>query len=41
VPWVHFDVMAYNLDAQPARPQGGEAMALRAVFEYLQGRYNG
>ncbi|MEM1024376.1 MAG: leucyl aminopeptidase family protein [Myxococcota bacterium] len=39
VPWVHFDVMAYNLDNQPGRPSGGEAMALRAVYGYLSQRF--
>ena len=37
--WVHFDVFAWNLSSQPGRPQGGEAMALRAVFSYLKGRF--
>lgn len=37
--WVHFDVMAWNLRARPGRPEGGEAMGLRAVFEYLATRY--
>ncbi len=38
-PWMHFDLMAWNLRARPGRPQGGEAMALRALFEYLKERY--
>ena len=38
-PWVHFDLMAWTTRAKPARPEGGEAMALRAVFEYLERRY--
>ena len=35
-PWVHFDIMAWNL-ASPSgkRPEGGEAMGLRAVYDYL------
>ena len=41
VPWAHFDIMAWNLSARPGRPVGGEAMALRAVFEYLLERYRG
>ncbi|MEZ5559068.1 MAG: leucyl aminopeptidase family protein [Pseudomonadales bacterium] len=36
VPWVHFDIMAFNTRARPGRPEGGEAMAMRAVYEYLQ-----
>ena len=38
-PWVHFDLMAWNLRSRPGRPEGGEAMALRAVFDYLRRRY--
>ncbi|MBM4202630.1 MAG: leucyl aminopeptidase family protein [Gammaproteobacteria bacterium] len=37
--WVHFDTMAYNTRSRPGRPEGGEAMGLRAVFNYLQERY--
>jgi leucyl aminopeptidase len=37
--WVHFDVMAFNVRARPGRPEGGEAMGLRTVYEYLEGRY--
>ena len=39
VPWAHFDIMAWTIRAKPARPVGGEAMALRAVFEFLERRY--
>ena len=39
VPWAHFDIMAWTTRAKPARPEGGEAMALRAVFEFLERRY--
>ncbi len=35
VKWAHFDLMAYNPEALPGRPIGGEAQGLRAVFEYL------
>jgi len=37
--WVHFDIMAFNIRARPGRPEGGEAMAIRAVFAYLQETY--
>jgi leucyl aminopeptidase len=40
-PWVHFDVMAWNLRPLPGRPLGGEGLGLRATFNYLQTRYNG
>ncbi|OGT45234.1 MAG: leucyl aminopeptidase [Gammaproteobacteria bacterium RIFCSPHIGHO2_12_FULL_41_20] len=36
IPWLHFDLMAWNLKARPGRPQGGEAMGLRALFSYLK-----
>lgn len=39
IPWVHFDLMAWNLPNRPGRPQGGEAMAIRAVWQYLCKRY--
>jgi len=39
VPWLHFDVMAWNTRARPGRPKGGEAMGLRAVLGLLETRY--
>jgi leucyl aminopeptidase len=39
LPWLHFDLMAWNLKTKPGRPQGGEAMVLRALFRYLMERY--
>ena len=38
-PWCHFDIMAWNTRALPGRPVGGEAMGLRAAFEYLAAKY--
>jgi leucyl aminopeptidase len=38
-PWLHFDVMAFNTRNRPGRPEGGEAMALRAVYQYLEQHY--
>jgi leucyl aminopeptidase len=35
IPWAHFDLMAWNLTSRPGRPEGGEAMALRAAFAML------
>lgn len=40
IPWVHFDLMAWNLRSRPGRPQGGEAMALRGLFSYLSSRFS-
>ena len=39
IPWVHIDTFAWNQSDRPGRPQGGEALSLRAVFRYLQSRY--
>jgi leucyl aminopeptidase len=41
VPWAHVDLMAWNTRARPGRPEGGEAMGLRAVFAYLRQRFGG
>lgn len=38
-PWMHFDIMAWNLGNKPGKPEGGEAMGLRAVAEYLLRTY--
>ncbi len=35
-PWVHFDVMAWNLSSRPGRPEGGEAMGLRATYALIE-----
>jgi leucyl aminopeptidase len=40
IPWVHIDTFAWNQTDSPGRPQGGEALGLRAVFRYLQSRYD-
>ena len=39
IPWAHFDLMAWNTRGRPGRPEGGEAMGLRAVHRYLEGRW--
>ncbi len=36
-PWVHLDIMAWNLATRPGRPEGGEAMGLRAVYALIEG----
>lgn len=37
--WVHFDIMAFNTRTRPGRPEGGEPMGLRAVYQYIADRY--
>ena len=39
IPWAHLDVMAWNPSSKPGRPEGGEALGMRAVYSYLEGRY--
>ena len=39
IPWLHFDLMAWNDKAKPGKPEGGEAQTLRAVFVYLSKRF--
>ncbi len=39
IPWLHFDVMAWNNRKLPGRPVGGEAFGIRCVFEYLEQKY--
>ncbi|NUZ13283.1 leucyl aminopeptidase family protein [Pseudoalteromonas sp. McH1-7] len=39
-PWLHFDVMAWNLRALPGRPVGGEALGLRTMFSYLEKKFS-
>ncbi len=38
-PWVHIDTFGWNQSTRPGRPAGGEALGLRAVFNYLRERY--
>nr|WP_276515141.1 leucyl aminopeptidase family protein [Pseudemcibacter aquimaris] len=39
IPWIHFDVYAWNASDRPGKPKGGEAMGIRAVFAYLSERF--
>lgn len=39
IPWVHFDIMAWNVSNKPGKPEGGEAMGMQAVAHYLEKRY--
>ncbi|MGQ0676405.1 MAG: leucyl aminopeptidase family protein [Rhodospirillales bacterium] len=38
-PWAHFDLFAWNNRARPGRPEGGEAMMLRALYAMIEDRY--
>lgn len=39
IPWVHFDIMAWNLVSRPGKPEGGEALAMRTIAQYLEKKY--
>jgi len=36
IPWMHLDLYAWNDQSRPGRPEGGEAMAMRALFALAQ-----
>jgi len=38
IPWVHIDLYAWNDASRPGRPEGGEAMTMRALFATLTER---
>ena len=37
--YAHIDTYAWNEKTRPGRPQGGEALTLRALFSYIEARY--
>jgi len=37
--WLHIDMMAWNVSAKPGRPQGGDAMAIRALYALMREYY--
>jgi leucyl aminopeptidase len=39
IPWAHLDVMAWNLQSRPGRPEGAEATTLRALYAHIAQRY--
>ncbi|CAK0759857.1 leucyl aminopeptidase [Azospirillaceae bacterium] len=39
VPWAHFDIMAWNPTPRPGRPEGGEAMTIRAAYAMIERRF--
>ncbi len=38
-PWVHVDLMGWNTKGRPGRPEGGEAMGLRALYALIYDRF--
>jgi leucyl aminopeptidase len=41
IPWMHLDIYAWNDTSRPGRPEGGEAMGMRAVFALIKEVSNG
>lgn len=39
--YAHFDIFAWTPAARPGRPRGGEAQAMRALFEVVRNRFGG
>ena len=37
--WLHFDIFGWTPKPKPAHPEGGNAMAIRALFALLKSRY--
>lgn len=37
--WIHVDMMAWNLQNKSGRPQGGEAMGIRALYKLIKENY--
>jgi leucyl aminopeptidase len=37
--WLHFDIYAWSPSSKPARPEGGECQAARALYAYLCATY--
>jgi leucyl aminopeptidase len=38
IPWAHLDVMAWNPQSRPGRPEGAEATAMRALYAHIAQR---
>jgi leucyl aminopeptidase len=36
---LHLDIFAWNPSPKPGRPEGGEAMTIRALYAFLKERY--
>ena len=38
-PWAHIDTYAWNQSGRPGRPEGGEALGLRALYHLVEERF--
>jgi leucyl aminopeptidase len=39
IPWIHIDTFAWNHATRPGRPEGGEALTLRALYRLVEERF--
>lgn len=39
ISWAHIDLMAWNTTSRPGRPEGGEALSMRALFAMIKERF--
>ncbi len=39
VPWVHIDTYAWNPSSKPGKPEGGEALGMRATFDMIKEKF--
>jgi leucyl aminopeptidase len=39
VPWVHIDTFAWNPGSKPGRPEGGEALGMRASYDLIKEKF--
>jgi leucyl aminopeptidase len=39
IPWVHIDTFAWNPSSRPGRPEGGEALGMRAVYALIREKF--
>jgi leucyl aminopeptidase len=39
IPWAHIDTFAWNQKTRAGRPEGGEALCLRALYAFIEGRF--
>ncbi len=39
IPWVHIDTFAWNPSSKSGKPEGGEALGMRAVFAFIQKKF--
>ena len=36
IPWAHIDFIGWNISNKPGKPEGGEALGLKTIFEYVK-----